>query len=154
MTTTYCGKNRNMLGPTVIQGTNYGCLRRGIGGGLHHRPINPDYLVPYSPLYDLPNLWCGISPTVPPGYDAMGTPPQCLTKGWGIGMTMAAEQQADTPTAASRQGRSKNVKSRRRKSQKSKTKRRSKSRRKSKRRSKSRRKSKQRSRSRRNSKQR
>ena len=107
----YCGNNGNILGPDVRAGTNYECLRRGIGGALR-QPVDPSYMLPYAPLYDTPKIWCGMDEdNLPAGYDAIGVPPQCLSRGWGIGLAINAS-------------RARRVTSRRRKTKKKKTKRR------------------------------
>ena len=123
--TIYCGNNRNILGPDIRVGTNYECLRRGIGGALR-QPVDPSYMLPYEPIYDTPRLWCGMDEdNLPDGYDAIGIPPQCLSRGWGIGLAINASRarRARTGRKTTRKSRQKRT-SKRRKSQKQTSKRR------------------------------
>ena len=88
MAQTYCGNNLNFSGianGTHILGTNYQCLQKGIGVGLH-LPYDELYTLPYAPV-DARTFYCGNNPILPVGggYFAAGSPSKCLQKGIGIG---------------------------------------------------------------------
>ena len=115
----YCGNNGNILGPDIRAGTNYECLRRGIGGALR-QPVDPSYMLPYAPLYDTPRIWCGMDEdNLPAGYDAVGVPPQCLSRGWGIGLAINASR---ARRGTSRRRKTKKQKTKQRKARRTKTK--------------------------------
>jgi hypothetical protein len=82
----YCGGNRlhrPLLNGEVELGTRYQCMKKGISKGLN-LPYDNNYLNDYEPLYPL-KLWCGKSDQLPENYDKIGTPPECLRYGIGIG---------------------------------------------------------------------
>jgi len=82
----YCGNNadhQDLLSGQSQIGNRYGCLRKGIGKGLH-LPADISYLGPYSPI-DQRKVYCGQQDELPEGYDLMGSLPHCLQKGIGIG---------------------------------------------------------------------
>jgi len=87
----YCGNNANypgLLAGTHVLGTNYGCMRKGIGVGSH-LPYDAAYAGPYAPV-DPRRFYCGNNPVVPPGYLAAGSPSKCLSTGIGIGKAQRA----------------------------------------------------------------
>jgi hypothetical protein len=82
----YCGNNSenpDLLSGKLQIGNRYGCLRKGIGKGLH-MPIDENYLGPYSPI-DKRKVYCGKQDDIPDSYDIIGSLPHCLQKGIGIG---------------------------------------------------------------------
>lgn len=93
MSKIYCGnnsENSNLKNGTQQIGTRYGCLRKGIGKGLHE-PKDPSYTGRYSPI-DKRKVYCGKAPSLPENYDLLGNLPQCLQKGIGIGKRKKASQ--------------------------------------------------------------
>lgn len=89
----YCGNNAadpDLVNGKKIMGTRYGCMKRGIGVGLH-LPYNPNYLGDYDPIDDT-KVYCGNKPDLPVDYDRFGNLPQCQSKGVGIGMKLRAEK--------------------------------------------------------------
>jgi hypothetical protein len=85
---TYCGNNLNhqkLVSGTHVLGTNYECMRKGIGFGSH-LPYDASYAGAYAPV-DPRKFYCGNNP-VPPaagGYLAVGSPSKCLQIGIGVG---------------------------------------------------------------------
>ena len=93
MSRIYCGNQSNFLGltnGTHILGTNYQCLRKGIGIGLN-MPYDHSYSTPYAPI-DARKYYCGNNPSIPRGgaYFAIGSPIKCLTVGIGVGKSQKA----------------------------------------------------------------
>lgn len=93
MTQIYCGNNLNYTGltnGTHTLGTNYQCLRKGIGRGLH-LPYDPSYNGVYAPV-DNRRYYCGNSPVLPAGgnHFAIGSPSKCLSVGIGVGKSQRA----------------------------------------------------------------
>lgn len=91
----YCGNNLNdtkLTSGTHNIGTNYQCLRKGIGVGLN-LPYDPSYSRPYRPI-DGRKFYCGKSrrPPADGGYFANGSPSKCLQKGVGIGKKQIANR--------------------------------------------------------------
>jgi hypothetical protein len=89
----YCGNNAmdiNLLNGNKVLGTPYKCLRQGVGKGLS-LPYDAKYAGAYMPI-DQRQIYCGNQPELPDGYDSMGSLPQCLQKGIGIGKRQRAEQ--------------------------------------------------------------
>lgn len=89
----YCGNNaqhEDLISGTLQLGNRYGCLRKGIGRG-RSLPVDPNYLGPYSPI-DQRKVYCGQEDDLPANYDLMGSLPQCLQKGIGIGKRQKALQ--------------------------------------------------------------
>lgn len=87
----YCGNNLShpsLLNNEKKLGSRYGCMKKGIGVGLH-LPIDPDYKVPYTP-YERVKIYCGDQKELPPGYTRFGSPSSCLRKGVGIGKNIRA----------------------------------------------------------------
>lgn len=87
----YCGNNQNdpkLISGTHQVGTNYECLRRGIGVG-YHLPFDSTYLNPHVPI-DQRRFYCGNLPAVPHDYFAVGSPSKCLAIGVGIGKAQRA----------------------------------------------------------------
>lgn len=87
----YCGnnsENAELKSGLVVLGTRYGCLRKGIGYGLH-QPTDDKYSGAYVPI-DNRKSYCGKKDQLPDEYDWMGTLPQCLQKGVGIGKRQKA----------------------------------------------------------------
>lgn len=88
----YCGNNAksvDILSGNKIIGTRYNCMRKGIGKGLN-LPVDNNYLGGYEPI-DTRKIYCGNAENLPDGYDLMGSLPQCLQKGIGIGKKQKAE---------------------------------------------------------------
>uniref|UniRef100_A0A6C0LVC1 Uncharacterized protein n=1 Tax=viral metagenome TaxID=1070528 RepID=A0A6C0LVC1_9ZZZZ len=88
----YCGNNA--LDPSLangqnIVGTRYGCMKKGIGRGMH-MPVDPNY-GNYQPINNQ-KVYCGNGNNVPGGYVSHGTLPQCLTKGVGVGKRIRFDQ--------------------------------------------------------------
>jgi hypothetical protein len=90
---TYCGNNLNysgLLAGTHVLGTNYQCMRKGIGVGSH-LPYDSAYAGAYAPV-DPRRFYCG-NAAVPPaagGYLAVGSPSKCLQVGVGVGKVKRA----------------------------------------------------------------
>lgn len=92
MTNIYCGNNAksaDILSGNKVIGTRYNCMRKGIGKGLN-LPVDNNYLGDYEPI-DTRKIYCGNAENLPDGYDLMGSLPQCLQKGIGIGKKQKAE---------------------------------------------------------------
>jgi hypothetical protein len=88
---TYCGNNLNnpkLVAGTHVVGTNYQCLRKGIGVGSH-LPYDSSYAGPYAPV-DPRRFYCGNAAIIPAGYFAAGSPSKCLQVGIGVGKVMRA----------------------------------------------------------------
>lgn len=89
----YCGNDLNfpgLLSGTHFLGTNYQCLRKGIGVGSN-LPYDSDYAGPHVPV-DGRKFYCG-NADVPPedgGYFGVGSPSKCLAIGIGIGKAQKA----------------------------------------------------------------
>ena len=95
MIRTYCGNNINFPGlvaGTHVSGTNYQCLRRGIGVG-YHLPYDAAYAQPHMPI-DQRRFYCGNAPVPPPagGYFAVGSASKCMQIGVGVGKARKAGQ--------------------------------------------------------------
>ncbi len=93
MTQLYCGNNAQdpqLLAGNVVLGTPYGCMRKGIGRGLH-MPYDPKFAGIYMPI-DQRRYYCGNQPDTPMGYTGIGSLSQCIQKGIGIGKRQRAEQ--------------------------------------------------------------
>ena len=92
MSKIYCGNKENftgLLSGTHILGTNYQCLRKGIGIGKN-QPYDSSYNSPYEPVDDR-KYYCGNSHDIPDGtYFAMGSPSKCLSIGVGVGKSIKA----------------------------------------------------------------
>lgn len=92
MTNIYCGNNAkstDILNGNKVIGTRYNCMRKGIGKGLN-LPVDNNYLGDYEPI-DTRKIYCGNAENLPDGYDLMGSLPQCLQRGIGIGKKQKAE---------------------------------------------------------------
>ena len=88
----YCGnnlRNKKLLDGTYILGTRYECFRKGVGKGLS-LPIDYDN-DEYEPI-DNEKIYCGKSEMLPEKYDRMGNLPACFTKGIGVGLKLARQQ--------------------------------------------------------------
>lgn len=89
----YCGNNLNdpkLVTRTHNIGTNYQCLRKGIGVG-RNLPYDENYAGDRVPI-DPRTFYCG-NAAVPPaegGYFAVGWPAKCLQTGIGIGKAQRA----------------------------------------------------------------
>lgn len=84
----YCGNNsRSPLleanGGKCVIGTNYQCLRKGIGYGLYS-PIDFEF-INYEPIDPPENIYCGDKTPLPDKYERFGRRSSCLRKGVGIG---------------------------------------------------------------------
>jgi hypothetical protein len=98
MAQTYCGNNAqnpDLLAGNVVLGTPYGCMRKGIGRGLH-MPYDPSFAGAYVPI-DQRRYYCGKQPVAPAGYAGIGSLSQCIQKGVGIGKRQRAEQGSTPP---------------------------------------------------------
>lgn len=89
----YCGNNATfpgLISGTHFLGTNYQCLRKGIGIGSH-LPYDEVYANPHAPV-DERKFYCGNQANVPPGatYFGMGSPSKCLAIGVGVGKAQRA----------------------------------------------------------------
>jgi hypothetical protein len=89
----YCGNSANYNGlitGTHVPGTNYQCMRRGIGIGLH-LPYDESYTQPYAPI-DGRKFYCGNAPAPPigGGYFAIGSASKCQQIGVGVGKAQRA----------------------------------------------------------------
>jgi len=89
----YCGNNLNdpkLVSGTHVLGTNYQCLRRGIGVGIN-LPYDATYAGVYAPV-DPRKFYCGTAAVPPPagGYFAVGSPSKCLAIGVGVGKARRA----------------------------------------------------------------
>lgn len=93
MSQIYCGNSLNfdgLLTGTHVIGSNYQCLRKGIGIGSHI-PYDASYAGGYAPIDDR-RFYCG-NTAVPPvagGYFAVGSPSKCLQVGVGVGKARVA----------------------------------------------------------------
>jgi hypothetical protein len=88
----YCGnnsRNPSLLDGTKVIGNRRGCLKKGIGVGIHRIPLDLSYLQPYSPI-DNRKIYCGNSGQLPPNYDLVGTLQQCYQIGVGVGKSIKA----------------------------------------------------------------
>ena len=93
MAQTYCGNNLNFTGlvnGTHIIGTNYQCLRKGIGIGSH-LPYDTQYALQHAPI-DGRRFYFGNAAVLPAGggHFAIGSPSKCLQVGVGIGKARVA----------------------------------------------------------------
>jgi len=89
----YCGNQANYLGlvaGTHFLGTNYQCMRRGIGIG-RHLPYDATYTQPHVPI-DGRRFYCGNAPVLPPGggHFAIGSASKCQQIGVGVGKAQRA----------------------------------------------------------------
>lgn len=87
----YCGNQGNFPGlasGTHFLGTNYECLRRGIGIGSH-LPYDPAYAQGHAPI-DARRFYCGNDPVAPAGYFAVGSASKCQQIGVGVGKAQRA----------------------------------------------------------------
>ena len=88
----YCGnnsRNPSLLDGTKVIGNRRGCLKKGIGVGIHRIPLDLSYLQPYSPI-DNRKIYCGNAGQLPPNYDLIGTLQQCYQIGVGVGKSIKA----------------------------------------------------------------
>lgn len=93
MAQTYCGNDANFAGlstGTHVIGTNYQCLRKGIGVG-RNIPYDAAYATPHTPI-DPRRFYCGNAAVLPAGggHFAMGSPSKCLQIGVGVGKAQRA----------------------------------------------------------------
>jgi hypothetical protein len=93
---TYCGNN--LLSPLLqanggdcILGTNYQCLRKGIGYGMYS-PIDLEF-INYEPIDPPENIYCGDKRSLPDKYERFGRRSSCLRKGVGIGKRIKIEKE-------------------------------------------------------------
>jgi len=87
----YCGNNQNhskIVNGTHRFGTNYECLRKGIGTG-RHMAYDPEFNNQYNPLDDR-KFYCGNNQNLPNGYFGVGSPSKCLQIGIGLGKVQRA----------------------------------------------------------------
>ena len=95
--TTFCGKGKNLPNGYKTFGTNYQCLKKGIGTAIvitENKIANGDtsisQIVPKQSKKG--KKYCGTRNTVPPGYRKRGDRYSCLKKGYGVGMIMTKEK--------------------------------------------------------------
>jgi hypothetical protein len=96
MTQLYCGNNKldkRLETGTHRIGSNYECLKKGIGTGLH-MPYDPSYADPYSAI-DIRKFYCGKMKKIPREYFDTGSPSICLRTGIGIGLSQRAKKGPD-----------------------------------------------------------
>ena len=93
---TYCGNN--LLSPLLeanggdcILGTNYQCLKKGIGYGIYS-PIDLDF-INYEPIDPPENIYCGDKRPLPDEYERFGRRSSCLRKGVGIGKKIKIQRE-------------------------------------------------------------
>lgn len=97
MSRIYCGNNANYTGlvnNTHRIGTNYECLRKGIGTG-RNMPYDTNYNNNnYVPI-DNRRFYCGNSEEIPQNgnYFAVGSPSKCLQIGIGVGKLQNTNRQ-------------------------------------------------------------
>jgi hypothetical protein len=89
----YCGNKANhisIIEGTRVLGTNYQCMKKGIGVGLH-LPYDSEYSEHHIPV-DPRKFYCGNAdvPPVAGDYLAVGSPSKCLSVGIGVGKSMRA----------------------------------------------------------------
>ena len=84
----YCGNN--LLSPLLqanggdcVIGTNYKCLKKGIGYGINS-PIDLEF-INYEPIDQPENIYCGNNIQLPIRYERFGRRSSCLRKGVGVG---------------------------------------------------------------------
>lgn len=81
----YCGNNALKEN----SGTNYSCMRKGIGVGLHKNSFDV-----YLKKTNKPKIYCGDKPILPT--DAiLGNLSDCLRKGVGVGMGISFRNNLD-----------------------------------------------------------
>jgi hypothetical protein len=92
----YCGNN--LLSPSLIQnggdcrlGTNYQCLKKGIGYGIYS-PIDLEF-INYEPIDPPENIYCGDKTPLPEQYERFGRRGTCLKKGVGIGKRIRLQRE-------------------------------------------------------------
>lgn len=77
----YCGKSPQLPKTYTHFGSQYACLKKGIGIGLHLQNKN----LP-NPKHSTRRLYCGNKTPIPKGYDGVASPYTCLRKGVGVGL--------------------------------------------------------------------
>lgn len=90
----YCGNNSlhsSLVDGSQILGTRYGCLKKGIGKGMS-LPVDSTYIGPYEPI-DKTRVYCGNWNGLTRNYDRLGSLPECLQRGVGIGKRKVAMMQ-------------------------------------------------------------
>lgn len=92
MSRIYCGNNAmnpKLLSGELVVGTRYGCMKKGVGKGLS-LPYDSNFDGQFVPI-DTRRIYCGNTNEIPDGYSSLGSLPQCLQKGIGIGKKKKAE---------------------------------------------------------------
>jgi hypothetical protein len=92
----YCGNNKNdpkLLNGFSTVGTNYKCLKKGIGIGSR-LPYDPLYSNVYNPI-DKRKFYCGTNKKAPSNYFAKGSPSICLRTGVGLGKLQKAKMRKE-----------------------------------------------------------
>lgn len=99
----YCGNNLlnvNVTNGTKRMGTRYECFKKGIGAGFH-KELDQTTIQNYNQYEsaDPTKIYCGTKQgaRIPPGYTRLGTPTECLRKGFGVGVRQQIEQQPPLP---------------------------------------------------------
>jgi len=95
--TTFCGQENYLPNGYKTFGTNYQCLKKGIGTGIavtENQIKNGDTSIRNKVLKRSKKgkKYCGTKDTVPPGYRKRGDRYSCLKKGYGLGMMLTKEK--------------------------------------------------------------
>jgi hypothetical protein len=93
MVKTYCGNNLSfpgLISGTHTLGTNYQCMKRGIGVGSN-LPYDTSFAGGYVPV-DPRKFYCGNAVALPVagGHFAVGSPSKCMQIGVGVGKAQRA----------------------------------------------------------------
>ena len=125
----YCGNNRNSIELRTrrqVIGNRYGCLRKGIGVGLHVLPLDLSYNDEYVPI-DNRKIYCGREDNLPANYNILGTNDMCFRKGVGVGKKLKVRKsRKKSKRKSKRKSRKKSKRKSRKKSKRKKSKRKSK----------------------------
>jgi hypothetical protein len=95
--TTFCGRENYLPNGYKTFGTNYQCLRKGIGTGIavtENQIKNGDTSIRNKVLKKSKKgkNYCGTQDTLPEGYRKRGDRYSCLKKGYGLGMMLTKEK--------------------------------------------------------------
>ena len=118
--------SNNKLAKDVLSGlkrigTRYECLRKGFGQGYYNGKSDTDYTEVYEPI-TIDKFYCGTKLKLPKKYNRFGTLPDCLRKGWTIGIQ---KKQRESKKKSTRKSKKKSTKKSKRKSKKKSTKKKS-----------------------------
>ena len=106
--------SNNKLAKDVLSGlkrigTRYECLRKGFGEGYYNGKSDVDYTQVYEPI-TIDKFYCGTKLKLPKTYNRFGTLPDCLRKGWTIGIQQKQRESKKKSTKKSKKKRRKNWK--------------------------------------------